>query len=99
VFLSTLFTMRMHYQQRHDSGGHSHCLLALLALLGVVRNADGMRIVKDESGRFEAHAVLCPVAAILPLVPLEGHPVPIFLYILYYAYAGAIMMRGEFAEL
>jgi hypothetical protein len=29
VFLSALFTMGMHHQERHDSGGHSHGLPAL----------------------------------------------------------------------
>src|SRR4029077_4238729 len=86
VFLSALFTMGMYHQQRHDAGGHSHSLPAHLTFLGVRGDADGIRIVKDKRGRFEAHAVLCAVPAILRLVPLEGHPVPIFLYILYHTY-------------
>jgi len=78
--------MGMCHQQRHDSGGHSHRLPAHLAFLGVLRDADGIGIVKDKRGRFEAHAVLCPVPAILRLVPLEGRPVPILLYVLYHTY-------------
>src|SRR5690349_15084555 len=62
---------RMHHQQRHDSGGHSHCLPALLARLGVVRNADGMRIVKDVC--FLA-LTNCPNCNSLVFITLEQYP-------------------------
>jgi hypothetical protein len=81
--------MGMYHQQRYDSGGHSHRLPAVLAYLGVVQDADGIRIFKDKRGRFEADAVLCSIPSILALVPLEGHPVPILLYILYHTYTPA----------
>lgn len=59
-----------------EDGNSTHAadrLPALFSLDGSLPNTDGEGIVEDEARGFEADLVLCPVNAILLLIPFELH--------------------------
>lgn len=70
-------------QEQQHSADQTHGLPALLPVNNPLQTTDVQRIIEDQTGKFEADLVLCPVALVLVAVSFNPHrTAPYCLYII-----------------